>query len=191
MQELSPAQTDAYLQSLAMEIGPWGEFLGWNDEANLYAYLQKRSPSDAQSLYVFALAVTSWIFSCDWLLFKFDHSTALSPDQALILTKHLHQPGQTDASASLIEKCFLFGEQQHNAQEFIQLAILVHYVLLFEQHANIVSGGGKATRKLSVQDGFAYFKGSAADLHAAEILLSELTQAPLQLPPAVMANLMG
>jgi len=168
---------------IGMTLGPWNQISDIAEDAELKPlWFNRRCPSEARSLYVFAHHVVKWLPQGEWKVFHIDNSTSLRPDETFLLGRVLGFEGELlnlQANSSLA-----FDSIGSNSVAEERLAaVLTYFFLLFEQHAHLVSAGSQDGEHLSIQDGFVYFQARTKEaLERAKSTLDAFDRAPLLMP---------
>jgi len=171
------------LASVDLRIGEWGQIC--DPTGRPYAssqWIHQAAPNAALPLYCFSHQILAWLKSGSWILVQVDDSTNLAEDEEFLIARLLNGPqahGVLRDSRSLL---FEFAEPRE-LQERLLLGDLLHMMLLFGAHGQVVSAGSAAGQHLSLQDGFVYFiSKDGSDISRAREILKQLATTPLLRP---------
>jgi hypothetical protein len=189
MEYISINETNKLLGLVDLKIGVWSQITPLDEpsDKSRQNYTRYYAPRGARELYVFAEHLAGWIPSGGWKILKIDQSTSLDAVHAapilrmLFCQEKLSNPEAIN-QASLI---FRFGpDRSRNMATELLISNLIHFLLLFECHAQLTSSGSGRGQFLSIQDGFVYFKVGKDMIHfEASDLLKDFESSPTRSPP--------
>jgi hypothetical protein len=183
MRCLNAEEANLFLARLDLKIGAWSQVCDIAERPfDPSEWINYPAPEGALALYCFAHEVLNWLTPGSRRLLQIDGSTCLNEDEDFLISRLMLGPqGQELLNDS---RSFLFETGGVDAkQEQWLLGDVIHLLLLFGHHCQIVSEGGRGGQHLSLQDGYVYFLSKApVDLARARKMMEELKAAPLQSP---------
>ena len=186
MRRLTPEEADQHLASVQLTVGAWGQVCDITERPfDASEWVNYAAPTKALPLYCFSHQILQWLQLESWALVQMDNSTCFDEDEDFLIARLMFG---SQASGVLIQSrafLFEFGEADASRERWL-LGDLVHLVLLFGAHCQVVSASSVQGRHLSVQDGYAYFLSrDSKDLAKAAALLKHIEEAPLESPSDV------
>lgn len=191
MRILSQSAANDLLSRLGMELDAWHKIVNRHAPvAEQGHFAIHQAPRDALALHSFSQHLADWLPQSAWYLFQIDDNTVFTAPDEQFLIAHLLSVDSAELNQNGA-RSFLFefgADTEQNRKTRLIMASLIFYFLLFEQHANMVSGMSTQGEILALQDGFAYFIAPSGYLQTANKLIAEFTANPLQMPEWVMGN---
>jgi hypothetical protein len=137
-------------------------------------------------LYVFSAHLLQWLGVIDWVLVQIDNSSNFDTSQAVIFQRLMMQDSKSShPQKELPYSYYLVSDTQGGwtFSEKISICQVIFWLLLFEQHGQVVSSGCSSGRYLSLQDGFAYLIASSKkDYELLDEIKGAITQPNIQYP---------
>lgn len=184
MRRLNSDEANLFCARLDLKIGGWSQVCDMAGHPFAKSeWINYPAPEGALALYSFSHQILRWLAPGTGKLLQIDNSTNLNEDEDFLISRLL--PAPKGRGVFNDSRSFLFETGGEDAkQEQWLLGDLIHLLLLFGHHCQIVSEGGRGGQHLSIQDGYVYFLSKApVDLVRASKMMEELKAAPLQSPP--------
>lgn len=185
MRRLTVEEANQHLASVHLKIGIWSQVCDATEHPfQAFEWINHAAPDRALPLYSFSHHVLQWLEPGAWTLVQIDDSTCFNEDEDFLISRLLFGP---QVCGLLIESrsfLFEFGKPDTLQEQWL-LGDLLHLMLLFGGHCQVVSAGSVQGQYLSVQDGYVYFLSrDPKDLAKAREVLEQTEDAPLESPPA-------
>lgn len=183
MRRITSVEANEHLAPIGLHVGQWGQLT--ERERQRREWIHRAAPTEALALYCFSHRILQWLPRRAWVLVQVNDSTNFKRDEDFLVARLLF--GVDTHGGVLIEsRSFLFelGVSHDRLHERWLLGDLLHVLLLFGHHCDVVSDESTEGQRLSVQDGYAYFVSqNSEDISRAAELLKEIDAAPLTGPP--------
>lgn len=167
-----------------MAIGSWNQLIFAHDESKALTIgsVTVAPPSNAIDLRNFAFQVSGWLPKADWKLLQFDNSNSLRAYEDMLLRQvSCTLPDGTFSTHRALLFQFSSDSTSRVAME-LMVASLIHYLLLFEAHAYVVSSNCQNGQMLSVHDGAVSFHFPSSSQDLVEEFLQSLQKHPRATP---------
>jgi hypothetical protein len=186
MRDLTSEDAKQHLASVSLKIGSWGQVCDISERPfEASEWINHAAPIEALPLYCFSHRVLRWLDLRTWALVQMDDSTNFAEDEDFLVSRLMFGP---EARGVLLESrsfLFEFGESAAPRERWL-LGDILHMMLLFGAHCQVVSAGSIQGKHLSIQDGYVYFLSrDSRDMARAAEILRHIEEAPLETPSDV------
>ena len=175
---LDRREVESYLGGLGLCLDDWNRVRDANPSTERRDAVELSPPAPALELHVFAQHVAGWLPSSRRKLIQIDNSSAISADEAALL--NLILCGDYFGGPSTDAKSILIDSSDGGSQADFLLAHAIFLLVMFEQHAFIVSSESKDGEVIAVQDG-AVILSSRTQVRLG-VWLGDSRRDPLELP---------
>jgi hypothetical protein len=183
MRRLTVEDTERLLAEIQMKIGKWGQLCDINGRPyDASEWLRRAAPTEALALYSVSHQIIRLLELRTWVVLQMDYSTNFSEDEDFLISRLMCGP--QERGVLIQSRSFLFELDGSDApRERWLLGDVLHALLLFGSHCQVVSGNSVDGEHLSVQDGYVYFLSRDSEhlIKAAQVL-KQIEETPLASP---------